>query len=134
MKKAIFINRTALEFIISLCILCAVSIGFSEFLSSHVELREQTWGIFPDPFFLNKPIALSTPIFLIMYGSIVFFIYYHIKLPEKLISLIQAAIVLLVLRAIILFIFRLDEPSNMIDLRDPIMETFIYSKNPITGC
>tara|TARA_B100001250_G_C19722316_1_gene754415 strand:+ start:638 stop:1165 length:528 start_codon:yes stop_codon:yes gene_type:complete len=98
-----------------------------------VELRDQTWGVFQDPFFLSEPIDLSTPIFLIMYGSIAFFIFYHLNDPKKIINIMQAATVLLIIRTLVLFIFRFDEPVDMINLKDPIMETFVYSQNPETG-
>jgi len=132
LTNILYCRYLSLEFIISISILCIISIAFSKFLSLHVEVRDQFLGVFPDPLFILPPINFSIEIFIIMYGGTLFFIIYHLKKPAQIITLIQSVSLLLIIRAISLFIFRFDAPEEMINLKDPIMETFIYAKNLTT--
>merc|ERR1739848_548515 len=67
------------------------------------------------------------------YGTIGFFILFHIKEPIKLTYLIQITVILLSLRVLTLYFIRLDADPNMIVLEDPFLNTFIYQRNQETG-
>ena len=90
-----------------------------------VESWDHNLGVFDDPFFLKEPIDLSTPIFVLTYGSILFFIIYHLNTLSKLVKLTQLAILVNLFRVISLFFVRFDAP-DMIPLNDPILNFLIY--------
>ena len=64
---------------------------FKEYLIL-VESWEHSLGVFDDPFFLKQPIDLSIPIFIFTYGTILFFVFYHLNNPHKLVVLICALV------------------------------------------
>ena len=103
---------------------------FKEYLVL-VESWEHSLGVFDDPFFLKQPIDLSIPIFIFTYGTILFFVFYHLNNPHKLVILIQLAILVDLFRVISLFFVRFDAPE-MIPLNDPILNFLIYKSDPDT--
>ena len=121
-----------LEFILTVIFSIFFAFGFREFLVL-VESWDHSLGVFKDPLFFLSPIDLSTPIFIMTYGAIGFFIFFHLTEPIKLTYLIQISVVLLSLRVITLYLIRLDADPNMIILKDPFLNTFVYQLNEQTG-
>jgi len=117
------------ELVLTLFFSFTVFYFFRDFLV-YVEQRDQTLGVFPDPFFFMDPIDLSIPIFIMTYGTIGFFILYHLSLPLKVIYFIQMGVLLLLFRTVTLFLFRFDAPE-MIVLQDPILNSVIYQMNEV---
>tara|TARA_Y100000991_G_scaffold135268_1_gene101950 strand:+ start:4054 stop:4713 length:660 start_codon:yes stop_codon:yes gene_type:complete len=110
------------------------SISYRSFFKEYlllVESWEHNLGIFNDPFFLEDPLDLSIPIFIFTYGTILFFIIYHLKNPTKLMYLMQLAVMVDIFRVISLYFVRLDAPE-MISLNDPILNFLIYEPHPET--
>jgi len=127
-----FQKKYFLEFVLTVLFSLIFSYFFREFLVL-IEIRDATLGVFKDPFFLKEAIDLSIPIFIMTYGAIGFFVFYHLKNPIKLMHLIQITIILLTLRVITLFFVELDADPSMITLKDPFLNTFMYQINEETG-
>ena len=125
-------KKYCLEFILTVIFSIFFAFLFREFLV-FVESWDHSLGVFKDPLFFLEPVDLSTPIFLMTYGSIAFFIFFHLKDPIKLTHLIQITVVLLLFRVITLYLIRLDADPNMIILEDPFLNTFVYQFNEQTG-
>ena len=121
-----------LEFSLTVIFSIFFAFLFREFLVE-VESWEHSLGVFKDPFFISKAIDLSTPIFIMTYGVIGFFILFHLKEPIKLTNLMQITIILLSLRVVTLYFVRLDADPDMIILTDPFLNTFLYQVNEQTG-
>ncbi len=124
-------KKNLLEVILTILFSTFFVFLFREFLVL-VESWDHNLGVFNDPLFLFKPIDLSIPIFLFTYGTMGFFVFYHLKDPIKLINLIQIVVILLAFRGISLYFIRLDADPNMIVLQDPFLNTFIYQINEKT--
>ena len=118
-----------------------VSTFFASFFTAYcfrkylvfVESWDHTLGVFNDPLFLSNPIDFSIPIFIMTYGTMSFFFFYNVKKPSVIINLFQVVIILLFLRAISLYFFRFDSDPNMVILKDPLLNTFMYQLNENTG-
>ena len=121
-------NELVFTFFISIC----TAYVFRKYLV-FVENWDHNLGVFNDPFFLSNPIDFSIPIFLMTYGSMFFFFFYNANKPSVIIKLFQVVVILLFLRAITLYFFRFDSDPNMIILKDPFLNTFIYQLNENTG-
>ena len=65
--------------------------------------------------------------------TVTIFFYYKPINPEKILKLFHLVSILLILRTITLFLFRLDADPNMITLVDPILNTIFYQFNENTG-
>ena len=129
--KYYFSNKSNFNrFILTVFIFIIITFLFKEYLTL-VESWDHNLGIYNDPFFLKAPLDLSVPIFILTYGSIVFFIIFHLNYPEKIVQLIQLAILVDLFRVISLFFVRLDAPE-MIPLNDPILNYLIYESDPKT--
>lgn len=119
------------EFVLS--ILASIIFGyfFKKYLSL-VESWDHNLGVFDDPLFLKDPIDFSIPILIMTYGTILFFILYHLNNPTKLMHLIQLSVLVDLFRVISLFFIRFDAPE-MIELYDPILNSLIYELDPETN-
>ena len=121
-------NELVSTFFLSVC----TAYGFRKYLV-FVESWDHNLGVFNDPLFLSNPIDFSIPIFIMTYGTMSFFFFYNINKPSVIINLFQLVIILLFLRAISLYFFRFDSDPNMIILKDPLLNTFMYQLNENTG-
>ena len=131
-KEFLSQKKYFLEFIVTVIFFIFFTFVFRDFLVL-VESWDHSLGIFKDPLFFLEPIDLSTPIFFMTYGTIAFFIFFHLKDPIKLTHLFQIVAILLLLRVITLYLVRLDADPNMIILEDPFLNTFVYQFNEQTG-
>ena len=125
-------KKNKITFFLTLLFFIITSIYFKIFLT-YVESWEHSLGVFNDPFFIIQPIDFSLYIFILTYGSLFFFFILNQLNPEKLMKLFHLVSILLILRSITLFLFRLDADPNMITLVDPILNTIFYELNENTG-
>lgn len=125
-------KKNKISFLLTLLFLIIISFYFKIFLT-YVESWEHYLGVFNDPFFIIQPIDFSLYIFILTYGSLFFFFIINLLNPEKILKLFHLVSILLILRTITLFLFRLDADPNMITLVDPILNTIFYQFNENTG-
>tara|TARA_B100000900_G_scaffold188272_1_gene159482 strand:- start:558 stop:1199 length:642 start_codon:yes stop_codon:yes gene_type:complete len=119
-------------FFFTILVFISISLYFKFFLT-YVESWEHSLGVFNDPFFVIQPVDFSIYIFILTYGSLLFFFILNFLKPKKLLKLFHLVSILLILRSISLFLFRLDADPNMITLSDPILNTIFYQLNENTG-
>ena len=88
-----------------------------------IEARE---GTKINDWFLNylPPKDFSTLLFILIYFTIGFTFFFHIKKPKVFIKVIQVWGTLQLVRMLTLFLFPLEAPEQMIPLIDPIVDTF----------
>lgn len=79
-----------------------------------------------------SPVDLSTPIFIVLYGSLVLSLWSLIKRPALLLRGLQAYVLLLVLRMVSMALVTLEPPATLIPLIDPITQTFYPNAEPFT--
>jgi len=113
--------------ILSLLFLLICAALFATFLPIHEARADRLLWYFDDPVFLLLPIKdVSIPIFSITYGSLLLYIAFNRKEKFFLSKLAFSYAVLLILRAGTLSILPLKEPSTIVYLEDPFLNTFIY--------
>jgi membrane-associated phospholipid phosphatase len=116
-------------FIFFLLFFLSVFFVFSKFVK-FVENRE---GFeFEDPVLaLFNPIDLSVPIFILIYGSIVYWIWLNRKDSVAFIMFFLSYGLMVCLRILFMFSLPLDSPSSAIVLVDPLVN-FLSSSEPLT--
>jgi len=125
-------KKNQINFFFTILFFIVISFYFKVFLT-YVESWDHSLGVFNDPFFIIEPVDFSLYIFIFTYGSLFFFFALNCLNPEKLLKLFHLVSILLILRSITLFLFRLDADPNMITLSDPILNTLFYQLNENTG-
>jgi hypothetical protein len=81
--------------------------------------------VFTDPLLnLFKPYDVTNYLFILMYGMILVALVYQIAHPKQLSIMIRAYFILLVFRALSMFMLPLEAPLTMIPLADPFIEHF----------
>lgn len=110
------------EFIISTFILVLTMLIFSKF-TIFVEMRK---GIqFNDPVLESfKAIDLTSPIFSMIYGGILFALASLVSSPYRLMILFEAYALMVLIRIVMMYILPLSPPIGMILLQDPFVEFF----------
>lgn len=130
------------ETILTVSLFAIISLLFSWFLI-WVETRVPYLGEFIDPLFFWDPIDLSIPTFILTYGIIMSYIFFHLKSPLKIIHFIQMITFIVLCRIISLTLIQFDAPQivwstaeaalkdgqTMIQLADPILNNIIYHAN-----
>jgi len=110
--------------LLSLLLLVGYALIFSQFLDWQ-ELRDGY--SFSDPILaLFSPQDFSTAIFTITYGGLFAAILFKLKQPNALLQLMQAYLLLLVIRTVTLWAFPLYAAPDIIVLQDPFLDTLIY--------
>jgi len=105
--------------VITIAALIIILIFFSRFLI-YVEVRQGV--VLDDPLFhLFSAINLNPIIFILIYGSIITAFITLLKYPEALLIAIQSYTLIMVFRALAMFIVPLDPPIGTIDLQDPLI-------------
>tara|TARA_B100001057_G_scaffold495987_1_gene596276 strand:- start:41417 stop:42058 length:642 start_codon:yes stop_codon:yes gene_type:complete len=125
-------KKNKITFVLTLLVFICISLYFKIFLT-YVESWDHSLGVFNDPFFIIQPIDFSLYIFILTYGSLLFFFILNLLNPDKLLKLFHLVSILLILRSVTLFLFRLDADPNMITLSDPILNNIFYQLNENTG-
>ncbi len=112
------------EFVVPLLVtlftLIPVLVGFSEF----VKWVEQRPGVrFSDPFLTRMaPSDLTWLIFTMIYGGLIMSVFALAVFPQRLLIAVQAYILVVIVRALVMYAMPLDPPEGMIPLRDPLVE------------
>lgn len=126
-KEAFGSKKFLVEFFVSFLILIITMICFSQFVQ-FVELRN---GVqLSDPL-LNSysAINLTWPIFIMIYGAIIFALLILIYFPTELVILFEAYALMVIIRMIFMFAMPLDPPIGMIPLQDPFVQFFGSNKS-----
>jgi hypothetical protein len=121
--KSFFSNkRNRAEFIITLIILTALMIYFSQFLQ-FVEQREGV--VLSDPILKAfNPFDLTWLTFLLIYLSLILFIVTSFNKPDKLMIAFQAYGLMVIFRIIAMYLTPLAAPETSLMLNDPFVQLF----------
>lgn len=121
--KSFFSNkRNKFKFIITVILLAILMLSFSQFL----QFIENRKGVsLPDPL-LNTftPINLTWLTFSLIYLSIVLFVISVIKEPNKILTALQAYGLMVIFRAIAMYLVPLEAPETLLVLNDPFVQLF----------
>jgi hypothetical protein len=106
-----------------------VSLSLVRIVAPYVETRQ---GVaLADPVLAAfAPIDLNWPIFVLVYGTVAFGIFAMARTPRRWLIALQAYALMLLLRCVTLWLVPLEAPSDMIALRDPIVQTFLQAATP----
>jgi hypothetical protein len=121
-------NRNAAVWVITLVALAFVAStlpGFFRFIEA------RPGNVPPDPLIAHlAPMDLSVPVFVVLYGAILWAVLSIAGKPSVLLRALQAYLVLLLLRMISMFTFTLEPPADLIDLVDPVTQLFYPDGRP----
>jgi len=121
-------NRNAAVWVITLVALAFVASTLPSFFR-FIEARPG--NVPPDPVIAHlAPMDLSAPIFVVLYGAILWAVLSIAGKPSVLLRALQAYLVLLLLRMISMFTFTLEPPADLIDLVDPVTQLFYPDDRP----
>ncbi len=121
-------NRNAAVWVITLVALAFVASTLPSFFR-FIEARPG--NVPPDPLIAHlAPMDLSAPIFVVLYGAILWAVLSIAGKPSVLLRALQAYLVLLLLRMISMFTFTLEPPADLIDLVDPVTQLFYPDDRP----
>jgi membrane-associated phospholipid phosphatase len=115
-------KKNLTEFIITAIIVTAVIIAFSHFLN-FIEQREGV--VLNDPI-LNafNPIDLTWLTFILIYLSLIIFVVTTFNKPDKLLIAFQAYGLMLIFRAIAMYLTPFEAPETILLLNDPFVQFF----------
>ncbi|HPI36882.1 MAG TPA: phosphatase PAP2-related protein [Ignavibacteriaceae bacterium] len=110
------------QFLIPVIILLLLVYFYSRFLI-FIEARE---GFrFTDPLLsFFSPFDLTWIIFILLYSSLVWGIFFLIKTPAKLIEALRVYTIMIAFRILAMYLLPLEPPVTMIPLQDPFIEFF----------
>jgi hypothetical protein len=121
-------NRNAAVWVITLVALAFVASTLPSFFR-FIEARPG--NVPPDPLIAHlAPMDLSVPVFVVLYGAILWAVLSIAGKPSVLLRALQAYLVLLLLRMISMFTFTLEPPADLIDLVDPVTQLFYPDDRP----
>lgn len=121
-KKFLKDKKFLFEFILTILVLTIALSVYSNFLNfaetrNGIQLNDPVLNLF-------NPINLTWFIFALVYFGIFLFIVLVINNPLKLTLAFQAYTILIIVRIIVMYLFPLDPPQNIIPLADPFVENF----------
>jgi len=121
--KSFFQNsKKRTEFIITLIVLVALMLTFSQFL---VFIEKRNGVVLNDPILnLFNPVDLTWWIFSLIYLSLVLFLINIIKNPNKLMIALQAYGLMVAFRVIAMYLTPFSAPEKLILLNDPFVQLF----------
>ena len=115
-------KRHLAELIFTLILLIIIMISFSQFLQ-FIEMREGI--LLQDPLLnLFNPIDLTWLTFAVIYLSVILFVSAVIKKPYLLMISFQTYSLMIIFRAIAMYLAPLNPPSELILLNDPFVQFF----------
>lgn len=79
--------------------------------------------------FLGKPRDFSIPIFAITYFAMVYAIWTNAKRPKIFLHMFITYAIMQLTKCLVLLIVPLDPPTDILPLKDPILETLFYGGN-----
>lgn len=110
------------EFFLTLIILATVLISFSHFL---LFVEGRTGVALSDPILnLYSPIDLTWLTFTLIYLSLLTALFELAKAPEKLLRALQCYGLMVIFRAIAMYLIPLEAPSTLLPLNDPFVQLF----------
>jgi len=121
--KSFFQNsRTRTEFIITLIVLVALMLTFSQFLAF---IEKRNGVVLNDPILnLLIPVDLTWWTFALIYFSLILFLVNVIKNPKKLMIALQAYGLMVAFRVIAMYLTPFAAPEKLILLNDPFVQLF----------
>ena len=121
-KSFFSIKRNRNEFILTIILLAILMISFSQFLQF---IEKRNGVVLPDPLLYTfSPIDLTWLIFSLIYLSIIVFLINIIKEPDKLLIALQAYGLMVIFRAIAMYLVPLEAPETILVLNDPFVQLF----------
>jgi PAP2 superfamily C-terminal len=91
----------------------------------YVWVEARRGAVLADPILARLPsLAVSTPTFVILYGTMLLALVLLAKSPERLIAGLWSYLLVMYLRALVMAFVPLDPPLGYIPLRDPLLECF----------
>ncbi|MBT8379998.1 MAG: sphingomyelin synthase family protein [Ignavibacteria bacterium] len=121
-KNFLIYSKNKIELFVTVILLAAILIFFSQFL---LFVEERAGVIFSDPILnLFSPIDLTWFTFTLIYLSLLIALIELIKNPEKLLLALQCYGLMVVFRAIAMYLLPLEAPSTLLLLNDPFVQLF----------
>jgi hypothetical protein len=115
-------KRNRREFFLTIIILTAVLISFSQFL---LFIEGRSGVILADPILnLYAPIDLTWFTFTLIYLSLLTALFELIKAPERILLALQCYGLMVILRVIAMYLMPLEAPSTLLPLNDPFVQLF----------
>ena len=116
------VGKSRIEFIVTSFLVILSLVSLANFLN-YVEAREGV--VLNDPLLnLFNPVDLTFLSFGLIYISLFVAIFFLIKTPSRLVIALQAYIILVLVRIIVMYLVPLNPPPGMISLSDPFVEYF----------
>ena len=110
------------EFFLTIIILAAVLFFFSQFL---LFIEGRTGVILSDPILnLYSPVDLTWFTFTLIYLSLLTALFELVKAPERLLLALQCYGLMVIFRAIAMYLIPLEAPSTLLPLNDPFVQLF----------
>jgi membrane-associated phospholipid phosphatase len=115
-------QKSRTEFFLTIIILAAVLIFFSQFL---LFIEGRTGVILSDPILnLYSPIDLTWFTFTLIYLSLLTALFELVKAPDRLLLALQCYGLMVIFRAIAMYLIPLEAPSTLLPLNDPFVQLF----------
>ncbi len=121
-KNFVSNKRNRFEFILTIIVLTALLISFSQFL---LFIEERPGAVLNDPILnIFSPINLSWLTFALIYLSLIIALIKLIQKPDKLMIALQCYGLMVILRTIAMYLLPLEAPVTLIPLNDPFVQIF----------
>ena len=121
-KDFLINKRNAVELFITVLLLAAILLSFSRFL---LFVEERAGSVLTDPVLnLFSPIDLTWLTFALIYLSLVTALIEFLKKPKLLLLALQCYGLMVVFRAIAMYLLPLEAPITLLPLNDPFVQLF----------
>jgi hypothetical protein len=85
----------------------------------------------PEPLLQHLPaMDLSVPLFVLIYGAVLFTLVLLLGEPARLVRAMQAYVLLLLLRMVAMALVTLEPPPGLVSLHDPLIQVFYPGSEP----
>jgi hypothetical protein len=121
--KEFFENKTSIYIFVFTVILLAIALNlFGKFL---LFVEKRPGIVLQDPLFEQfKALDFNTPVFILIYGSLITGLVSLLPHPKYLLIALQAYLFMIIIRFIAMYLTPLEVPEGIINLRDPLVFTF----------
>lgn len=115
-------KNSKVEFFVTILLLIVLMIFFSQFIG-HIEQRE---GVTLNDPLLNafNPIDLTWLTFVLIYISIILFLFNIVRDPKKILIALQSYALMVIFRVIAMYLTPFNAPEKLILLDDPFVQIF----------
>ncbi len=129
-RKAWRSKKFRTQVVVTGLLLVALAFSINKFFA-FIQSRPGT--LLNDPI-LNEipPYDMSVYIFVLIYLGLILGLIHLISFPGILLRVLQAYVMLVVIRVFTIFMFPLEPSQSIIPLKDPLIDEFFYSNNVIT--